>query len=191
MKYISRLLFLLLFIQLFIVSDAVSQDSTQAKVRKGHFEFSFGQSLLFISNSDQTDLLTKSAIVIPTSSILLFAEFRTLNKVKIPVFCNIPVGAKQFIVDNQIKSEQASVSFGAGVQFRIFNFEIVSKSNMEMELGPMFSLGKDQNGNMWAAPFLAARLRIRKGENFVMYLGTTYAFGVNTAGLIYGTGTIF
>ncbi len=174
-----------------MASEAICQDSAQTKNRKGHFELSFGQSILFISNSDQVDLLAKSAIVIPTSSILLFSEFRTLNKVKIPIFCNIPVSAKQFIVDNQIISEHASASYGTGVQFRIFNLEILSKSYMEMEFGPMLSMGNDQKGNLWASPFLAGRLRIRKGENFVMYMGATYAFGINTAGLIYGTGTIF
>jgi hypothetical protein len=191
MKFNKRALLLIIFIQLILITDVLAQDSTQTKKRMGHFELSFGQSLLFISSSDQVDLLTKSAIVVPTSSILLFAEFRTLNKIKIPVFCNIPVSAKQFIINNQIINEQASASYGTGVQFRIFNFEVLSKSIMEMELGPMLSLGNDQKGNMWAAPFLASRIRIRKGENFVMYIGATYAFGVNTSGLIYGTGTIF
>lgn len=191
MKFKKRALLLTLFIQLIVLTAALAQDTTQTNKRKGHFELSFGQSLLFISSSDQVDLLTKSAIVVPTSSILLFAEFRTLNKIKIPVFCNIPVSAKQFIINNQIINEQASASYGTGIQFRLFNFEVLSKSIMEMEFGPMFSVGNDQKGNLWAAPFLAGRIRIRKGENFVMYVGATYAFGVSTTGLIYGTGTIF
>jgi len=38
---------------------------------------------------------------------------------------------------------------------------------------------------------MAARLRIMRGENFVMYIGTSYSFGINTWGVLYGTGTVF
>lgn len=191
MKFTKNLLLLVCILQLFLASDVTAQDTAQTKGRKGHFELSFGQSILFISNSDQVNLLTKSAVVVPTSSVLLFAEFRTLSKIKIPIFCNIPVTAKQFIINNQIVNEQASASFGTGLQFKIFEYEVLSKAIMEMEFGPMLSVGSDQKGDLWAAPFLAGRIRVRKGENFVMYIGASYAMGLNTFGLLYGTGTIF
>lgn len=191
MKIYSTKLFIIIIWLLAFNIHVIGQEADKKKERKGHFELSFGQSLLFISNSQQVNLLTKSAIVVPTSSVLLFAEFRTLNKIKIPVFCNIPTSAKQFIINNQVINEQASASYGTGVQFKIFEKEVLTKSILEMEMGPMISLGQDQNGETWLAPFLAGRVRIRKGENFVMYIGASYTFGLNTIGLLYGTGTIF
>lgn len=174
-----------------IFSNIFSQNLAQNAPSSRSFELSFGQSVLFISNSDQLDLLKNSAIVIPTSSILFFVELRTLKKIRIPLFFNLPLGTKQFLINNQLMVENASSSYGAGLQFKIFKLKIHEKSAIEMELGPLASFGKDNKGNMWFAPLFASRLRVMKGENFVMYIGGSYAFGVNALGLLYGTGTIF
>jgi hypothetical protein len=167
------------------------QEIIKEKKNSKNFELSFGQSVLFISNSEQIDLLTNSAVVLPTTSILFFVELFTLRKVRIPLFYNLPTGAKQFIINNKIVNEEASSSFGTGIQFKLFKIKFDAKSTLEMEIGPMASFGIDKKSNMWFAPILATRLRVMKNENFVMYLGGTYAMGINSLGLLYGTGTIF
>lgn len=167
------------------------QEIIKEKKNSRNFELSFGQSVLFISNSEQIDLLTNSAVVLPTTSILFFVELFTLRKVRIPLFYNLPTGAKQFIINNKIVNEEASSSFGTGIQFKLFKIKFDAKSTLEMEIGPMASFGIDKKSNMWFAPILATRLRVMKNENFVMYLGGTYAMGINSLGLLYGTGTIF
>ncbi|MFZ4799744.1 MAG: hypothetical protein ACOYMA_19785 [Bacteroidia bacterium] len=173
------------------INKIKGQELIKETKKNKNFEISFGQSVLFISNSDQIDLLTNSAVVLPTTSILFFVELRTLRKVRIPFFYNLPTGAKQFIINNSIVHEEASSSFGTGLQFKLFKINFDAKSTLEMEIGPMASFGIDKKSNMWFAPILATRMRVMKSENFVMYIGGTYAVGINSLGLLYGTGTVF
>src|SRR5687768_14957326 len=99
-----RIIFSLLFVCLFVNASAtIERDTTKHKLkhdslfRKGVFELSFGQSLLFISNSKQINIRNQAAIVIPTSAMLFFVEFRPLKRVRVPVFFNLPTESKQFL----------------------------------------------------------------------------------------------
>ena len=156
------------------------------------FELSFGQNLLFISSDKQNSIQKNRDLVVPTSAILFFAEFRPERKWKVPVFFNLPTESKQFIQpDGSLKNERASPSFGSGLQFRLFQFWIKDKIRMEMEAGPLLSLITDFKNEFIPAPVVAGRLRIRSGDSFVMYLGGSYTPGLNAFGLFYGTGTNF
>ena len=81
------------------INYLICQEDSIKPVLKSYTEVSFGQSLLFISNSKAIDLKNEAAIVVPTSSVLMFAEFRTMKKLRIPVFFNYPTETKQFLVD--------------------------------------------------------------------------------------------
>jgi hypothetical protein len=184
-----RFLFLVcLFLFLNLNIGQCQQDT----LKKMHgFELSFGQSMLFISNSDVVNFHTQSAVVIPTSAMLFFIELRTHRKVRIPFFFNLPTESKQFVVKNQLVYEKASPTIGTGLEFKLFQLNIPGKSLLDMEIGPLASFGLDSNGKVWYAPVIATRLRIMKGETFIMYFGGSYAFGVNALGIFYGTGTAF
>jgi hypothetical protein len=171
------------------VLQAQKVDSTKFKFR--NFELSFGQSLLFISNSKQTDIINNEAIVIPTSAILLSAEFRPDKLIRIPVFFNIATESKQFLVNGQLVNEKASPTIGTGALFKAFQIKIDDKSKIEFEIGPLASFLFDTKNSIRVAPIIAGRIKILRGENFVMYLGTSYSFGINAIGLLYGTGTSF
>lgn len=155
------------------------------------FEFSFGQSLLFISNSKLVDLHNKEAVVVPTSSILFFIELRPQKKFRIPFFFNLPTETKQFLVNNILVNEKASPTFGTGVEFKCIQINLGEKSKVDLEIGPLASFLLNRNNVIRLVPVIAGRIRIMRGENFVMYIGGTYSFGINTWGLLYGTGTIF
>lgn len=159
--------------------------------RPNHFELSFGQNLLFISNSQQNDLLNKESIVVPTNAVLFFTELRPQKIMRIPVFLNIATESKQFIVNNQIISEKASPTVGAGLVFKVMELAIDQKSRIELETGTLGSIIVDNKNNIRVAPVLATRLKICRGDNFVMYFGGNYSFGVNAFGMMYGTGTVF
>jgi len=167
-----------------------TNDTTQKK-KNNLFELSFGQSMLFISDSDLINIQNKSTVVVPTSSMLFFAEARPQKIIRIPVFFNIPTETKQFLVNNQLVNERASPTFGTGVQFRCFKIKIYDKSRLDFSIGPIASFLLLKKGAIQFLPIVAARARIMRGENFVMYIGTSYSFGINTWGLLYGTGTIF
>jgi hypothetical protein len=60
-----------------------------------------------------------------------------------------------------------------------------------MEAGPLLSFITDFKTEFIPAPLIASRIRIRNGDNFVMYVGGSYTLGLNAFGLFYGTGTNF
>ncbi|MFN5417795.1 MAG: hypothetical protein ACK5B9_12125 [Flavobacteriia bacterium] len=164
------------------------KDSTN---KHNHFELSFGQNLLFISESKKTDVYNEEAIILPTSSVLFFSEFRPQKVMRIPVFLNIATESKQYIVNGQLKNEKANPTIGAGLVFKMLQYNMDAKSKVELELGGLGSVIFAENKNVRVAPILAMRLKICRGENFVMYLGGNYSFGVKAFGLMYGTGTVF
>lgn len=155
------------------------------------FELSFGQSLLFISNSKLLDIRNKEAVVIPTSSILFFVEFRPQKKIRIPLFFNLPTETKQFLINNQLINERASPTFGAGIEYKFFQVKIDSESSLDFESGLLASFLISNRNVLKVVPVIAGRIRIMRGENFVLYIGSTYSIGIDTWGILYGTGTIF
>jgi len=183
---------ILFSLYLFFLVQAVSaqNDSIPAK-KKNHFELSFGQSLLFISSSRVVNIREQSAILVPTSAVLFLAQFRTNKKLRIPVFLNIANESKQFLVDGKLVNERASPTIGTGLVYKFLSFKIDDKSKIEFESGMLLSVLYDTNNSFRLAPIAALRMRILRGENFVMYCGASYSLGINALGMLYGTGTIF
>ncbi|MDP3144918.1 MAG: hypothetical protein Q8N66_05920 [Bacteroidota bacterium] len=167
------------------------QDSLKKKKDRRFFELSLGQTLLFISDSKLEEIKNNSAIIVPTSARLFFAEFRPTKKMKIPVFFNLPTQTKQFIVNGQIVNERASPTFGTGLQFRIFKFRIGEKSAIELEMGPLASFLLNENDVLRFAPVGAGRFRFIKNEDFVIYFGSSYSLGINSLGVLFGIGYVF
>lgn len=159
--------------------------------KKNHFELSFGQSLLFISNTRQATIFNNAAIVVPTSAILFLSEFRPDKKMRIPVFINIATETKQYLVNGQLVYEKASPTIGTGVQFKLFQIKINDDSKLEMEIGPLASFIFDKKDQIRVAPIIAGRFKVYRGTNFVMYFGCSYSFGIGAFGILYGTGTVF
>jgi hypothetical protein len=192
----SALLCCVLLIQCHSLATAANgTDSIPKKdsseIKKRYFELSLGQSLLFISESRLAEIRNQASIVVPTAAILIFAEFRPIKRVRIPVFANLPKESKQFIVNNQIVSERASPTFGAGLQVKIFQVPIGKKSKVEFEAGPLASVLWDQNDQLRFAPIIAGRFRFLKSQDFVIYMGSSYSIGVDAVGVLFGTGYIF
>ncbi|MFK7774991.1 MAG: hypothetical protein AB8F94_22820 [Saprospiraceae bacterium] len=167
---------------------AQSQDSTSQKRR---FELSFGQNILFIPDSKLIDIREEEALIVPTSSVLLFGELRPDHRMRIPLFFNLPIETKQFLVNNQLISERASPALGAGLQFRLFKIKIDKKSKVEFELGPLVSLLFDKKSNPRVSPLAAGRFRLQQNDHFIMFIGTSFNPGINVFGLYFGTGVLF
>jgi hypothetical protein len=159
--------------------------------KKHRFELSFGQNLLFISNSQQENILKDQSVVLPTSAILFFSEFRPTKAMRIPVFLNIATESKQFLIDGVLLNEKASPTFGTGLTFKTFGYQFEKETSVEVELGPLVSCIVNNSNNLRIAPVLASRLKICRGTNFVMYIGVNYSLGIDSFGIMYGTGTVF
>jgi hypothetical protein len=171
-----------------ICNVACAQDTTSVKKK---FELSFGQAMLFISSSEAQDILEQNAVIVPTNSMLFFAELRPLKKMRIPIFFNLPTETKQFLLNGQIINERASPTFGSGLEFQVAKIKFDERSEVQFEAGPLASFLMSEKGNVVFAPLGAARFRIMRDKNFVMYIGSSYSLGINTWGLFYGTGFIF
>lgn len=163
-------------------------DST---MKNQHFELSFGQSLLFISNSKQINIRNQQAVILPTSSLLFFGEIRPQKFVRFPVFLNVPTESKQFLVNGVLINERASPTLGTGLTLRCFSVKIDQQSKVELEAGPLVSFIFDTKKNIRVAPIIGSRIKITRGENFIMYFGVSYSIGINALGILYGTGTNF
>lgn len=155
-----------------------------------HFEASFGQSLLFISDEHSQSLLNSDNIVVPTSSWLFFTEMRTNKKCRYPLFFNLPTESKQRYVNGTWEYKKASPTMGTGIEFRLFQIKVSANTKIEGEIGPLATLVLDGKQS-FVVPLVAGRLRVARGENFIMYMGFSYTFGLNTMGLLYGTGSNF
>ncbi|CAN5215641.1 hypothetical protein BH09BAC5_BH09BAC5_08650 [soil metagenome] len=191
--YLSFLLFFLVStcFAITIQKDSLRQhDKPDSLFHKGIFELSFGQSLLFISNSQLINIHNNAAIVIPTSAMLFFVELRPMKFIRIPVFFNLPTESKQFLVAGQIVNERASPTFGTGLEFKCFRARVAESSHIELEAGPLASFLMTTKNSIRFAPIGAARVRLVR-NNFVMYVGTSYSIGINSWGILYGTGTVF
>jgi len=197
---------LLLCILLFLSGASYGQDSLKAAERtqkwsffsadpdttkKHRFELSFGQNLLFISNTQQENILKDQSVVLPTSAILFFSEFRPTKAMRIPVFLNIATESKQFLIDGKLVNEKAAPTFGSGLTFKAFGYQFEKETSVELELGPLVSCIVNKSNTLRFAPVLASRLKICRGTNFVMYIGVNYSLGIDSFGIMYGTGTVF
>lgn len=177
-------------IALFTHSACKAQEAQSDTTRK-KFELSFGQSMLFITYDKALSILNQEAVVIPTSSMLFLAELRPLKTIRIPIFFNLPTEAKQFMIKGQLVNERASPTFGSGLQAKLFRITLNPRTNIECEAGPMGSILLSQKEQLRFVPIAAGRFRILKDESFTMYVGSSYSFGINAWGLLYGTGYVF
>ncbi|MBN8703700.1 MAG: hypothetical protein J0M08_11590 [Bacteroidetes bacterium] len=188
---IKKIIAFFLLFTVTIIANSANSEATQDSTKEKYFEISFGQSILFISNSKVLDLKKNESVVLPTNAILFFVELRPYKKLRIPIFLNLATETKQFLINNTIVNERASPTLGTGIQYRIFNYPLGKKNRVELELGPVCSFLFDSNDNFRLAPIIAGRIRLLKKEDFVLYFGNSYSIGINAFGILFGTGYIF
>ncbi len=186
MKYIALIVCCIAF---FCSKAQETKDST--KVEERLFELSFGQSIFFISESKVVDIRNEAAVVIPTSAILFYTELRPERKLRMPVFLNLPTESKQFLIDSIVVNEKSSATFGIGLEYRLGKIPVSTGTLMEFEAGAVANSAISKDNKLLVAPVVTGRMKLIKNRNFVMYLGGIYSVGVDTWGLIYGTGFMF
>lgn len=189
MKYIrlSILLCILFFINT-VHSQTVNDTS---KKRDPFFEISFGKSVLFVPQSKVSKIQNQTSVVLPTSALLFFAELRPKKLIRFPFFFNLPTESRQILINGQLINQKASSTFGSGIIFRALKFKIDEKSKIELEAGTLVSCIIDTKNVFRFAPVIASRIRIMRGDYFIMYIGGSYSIGIDVIGMLFGTGTMF
>ena len=168
------------------INYLICQEDSIKPVLKSYTEVSFGQSLLFISNSKAIDLKNEAAIVVPTSSVLMFAEFRTMKKLRIPVFFNYPTETKQFLVDGVLINEKANPTLWTGLSTGLLKIKTNEETYFEIDAGAVVTATINIKDKLAVARVLVGRLRMIRNNSFTMYFGLSYTFGLNTTGMFYG-----
>ena len=184
MKYIY-------LIGLFFYYSTFFGQTDSSETINNKFELSFGQSILFIPDDKLERIAQRESIIVPTNSILFFVEFRPQKKLRVPLYVNLPTESKQFFIDSVLVNEKANATGGFGLQYKCAKVSISKVTVAEWEMGVLSNLLISKRNRFRILPLLNGRIRLVKNNNFVMYLGTSYSFGVNSWGLFYGTGFLF
>jgi len=82
---------LFLFLLLFFFSQNILSQTQDSTSQKRKFELSFGSNFLFIPQSKLINYREEEALIVPTSSVLLFGELRPDHRMRIPLFFNLPI----------------------------------------------------------------------------------------------------
>lgn len=166
-------------------------DSTKKAKKNTRLELSFGNSQIFVSDSQTVRIRNSNNIVLATHAMLFFAEFRPTKKIRFPIFFNLPTESKQFLVNGVLVYERASPTLGFGVQYNCVHLNMNDRSAFEFDAGPNISFLLEKSGTIRYAPIFAGRIRLLRDKNLVMYMGSSYSLGLNAFGLFYGTGFFF
>lgn len=109
----------------------------------------------------------------------------------VPLFINIPTESKQFLINGQLQNERANPTVGTGLEFKAFGLPVTKTTIVELDAAALGSMLMTKKSKLLFAPIGAVRCRIIQNNNFVMYIGSSYSFGIAAFGLIYGTGYVF
>lgn len=193
MRHLIILVSLLHALSLFSQNDSTQDEGQHQGIPTiwKKIELSFGQSVLFIPENKIEEIRNEEAIVLPTNSILFFAELRPLKKLRFPVYVNLPTESKQFLVDSVLIHERANTTGGFGAQYECFRIQISDVTRAELELGALSNMTISKRNRLRILPLFAGRIRLVKNDSFVMYIGSSYSFGIKSWALVYGTGFIF
>ena len=180
---IRLLLSFLLFSSGFLQASTRNHNQEDAK-----FEFSFGQSLMFISDSDRAEVLENNNLVIPTSSALLLAEMFLTENWNAFLVMNLPLASQKFIIDGQETHEKANPSFLIGPSWTAYRTSLAERAGVEYQLGALLGASLAENKETTPLAVLAARVNLISKQNSTLYIGYSKTFGVNAATILYGVG---
>jgi hypothetical protein len=103
---------------------------------------------------------------------------------------NLPLGsARTVLVDGTIKDEYAPASTLLGLVGTVARWDIRRNSRLEIQLGALAGRVLVSDGRYF--PLTVARVHILQNQGFGLYIGTAFAFRVDTLALIYGAGHRF
>ena len=170
---------------------ASGTDSTASLKKNTRLELSFGNSQIFVSDSESVSIRNSNNIVLATHAMLFFVEFRPTKKFRFPIFFNLPTESKQYLINGVLVYERASPTLGLGVQYNCVHLNMNERSAFEFDIDPNISFLLEKSGKVRSAPVFAGRIRLLRDKNLVMYVGSSYSMGINAFGLLYGTGFFF
>lgn len=156
-----------------------------------HFDIGFGNSQMFINETDRNELVNKSKTILPTSSSLVYLQPFINNYLSFPLFINIPTSSQRFIIDNKEHVESAANVFGFGIASNYALASLSESTVIEAEI--IFLVGSTESLDKKASlfPILAHNLRIVRDNGTFLFFGVEKTIGINVKALFYGLGQRF
>jgi len=155
------------------------------------FEVSFGQSMMFMNDTDRQDILDREKVAIPTSSALLLVDFIYSYKFSFPIFFNLPLTSQKFIVDGEETVESASPVFGFGLNYSLLQIDLKTNLTAILSSAILAGMAINKNKSYKVFPMIALELSLLKQDGFLMYLGVERTIGLDVIALFYGVGQRF
>lgn len=181
----------LLFCLIFSINLAYSYSIYSLNLEELSFEVSFGQSMMFMNDTDRQDILDREKVAIPTSSALLLVDFIYDYKFSFPFFLNLPLTSQKFLVDGKETVEKASTVFGVGVNYSLLQIDLKDNLTAIFSSAVLAGITINQNKSYKILPMLALELSLLKQDGFLMYLGAERTIGLDVIALFYGVGQRF
>lgn len=167
-------------------ASAEAEEAPAAEPRRvPRFEISLGDSTLFKPAAAFEDV----GSVIPTSSFLFMGEYFFTYAWRAIAVVNLPISTEQVLVNGDLVLTKASPTFALGVNFSPWGVDFAEVRRFEIHIAAMG--GMQINANPDFFPLLAARLYLLHGEDIGLYVGSAFAFRLDTLALIWGLGYRF
>lgn len=168
--------------------DETPDDPETTELPTPLFELSFGSSQLFVAERVET-LARDLPFIIPTSAALFVFDWFLTDWLRATGIFNLPLGPEVVVNDDGTQTLSISPPSGSiGLTVVPIEWQFKGERSLELQLALLGGL----TGGTWNPfPLAAARLYLVHGEGVGIYIGTAFAFRLDTLGLIYGVGYRF
>ena len=164
-------------------TEPIPAPTEEAQVETPKFELTFGNSKLFFTDK-------KGDTSLPVSSALFLFEYFLTPTWHLITCMNLPLSnVRTFQGDGTVKEEYAPASILLGVGATLAAWDFRKTSRVEIQIGALAGRVLSSDGRYF--PLSVARVHILKDQGFGLYVGTAFAFRVDTLALIYGAGHRF
>jgi len=162
------------------------EDPKRGDAAASEWELSFGTSQLFSSGFLEDD---QQGETLPTTSALFISEYFFSKRWGFVALFNLPLTPERTLRNGEVISRFAAPTLAAGLEWTPLSWDVREASRLEVQFALMGGAVLAPSGRFF--PLSALRLHLLQNEGFALYVGTAFAFRLDTLALIYGIGHRF
>ena len=170
-------------------SWAMAHDEEVQVAEDPLFELSFGTTQSFVRPDRALD---EGTVLMPTTSATFLGEVFMWPTFRLAALYNIPLSTDRVYVEDELQESITYPSFGLGVSWSPVLYTFRRRSRIEVQMAA-FAGATLNLDNPRVFPLLASRVHLMQNAStgVGVYVGTAFAFRVETLSLIYGVGYRF
>jgi len=153
------------------------------------FELSLGTAQSFVQPDRALD---EETLLMPTTSAMFLGEVFLWPNLRLALLFNLPLSGDRIYVGDNIDQTPTYPSLGMGLSWTPYAFTFRERSLFELQLAAVGGVTLDFD-NPRVFPLLASRIHLMQNSDMGVgvYIGSAFAFRVDTLALIYGVGYRF